>query len=57
VMWAIDFIPTSHGLGAIDFNTAPELLTLGETGTVKPEEIRIELEAAASGHPEHLRQF
>ena len=57
VLWAIDFIPTPSGLCAIDFNTAPELVTLGETGTVSPDEIRAELEKAAAEFPSHLNQF
>jgi hypothetical protein len=57
VLWAIDFIPSSQGLLAIDFNTAPDLDTLGETGAVTPAEILEELHRAAGADPGLLRQF
>jgi hypothetical protein len=57
VMWAIDFIPSAQGLLAIDFNTAPDLDTLGETGAVGPAEILEELGHAARSCPELLNQF
>ncbi len=57
VLWAIDFLSTPHGLLAIDFNTAPELSTLGESGLLEPGEVAAELNHAAQLHPAHLRQF
>ncbi len=57
VLWAIDFLPSAHGLLAIDFNTAPDLATLGETGAVPPLALREELELAAATAPATLRQF
>jgi hypothetical protein len=56
-MWAIDFIPAATGLLAIDFNTAPDLDTLGETARVAPEEILAELAHAAAREPESLGQM
>jgi hypothetical protein len=52
VLWAIDFLPTPFGLLAIDFNTAPDLITLD--GVVSPRELLNELERAS---PEHLVQL
>ncbi len=57
VLWAIDFLPSAQGLLAIDFNTAPDLTTLGETNTLTAGEILAELECAAANYPEHLNQF
>ncbi len=57
VLWAIDFLPAADGLLAIDFNTAPDLTTLGDTDCVTAEELRDELLAAAAESPESLRQF
>lgn len=54
VLWAIDFLPTPLGLLAIDFNTAPELSTLGEQRAATEAEIRAELELAP---PQHLEQL
>jgi hypothetical protein len=56
VLWAIDFVPSAAGLLAVDFNTAPQLETLGEVGALEIEEIARELERAAAEHPEHLAQ-
>lgn len=56
-MWAIDFIPAAFGLMAIDFNTAPELSTLGETSTVSALEILSELTYCGSKNPASLQQF
>jgi len=57
VLWAIDFLPSPFGLLAIDFNTAPQLATLGETHVLSPEEVRIELQHAAQSAPQHLEQW
>ena len=57
VLWAIDFIPSPAGLLAVDFNTAPELATLGETQAVGAGEILEELEFAARQMPGSLAQF
>jgi hypothetical protein len=57
VLWAIDFVPSAFGLLAIDFNTAPELSTLGEEKTIGAHEIAGELEHAAEAHPTHLSQL
>ena len=57
VLWAIDFLPAAVGLLAIDFNTAPDLTTLGEMNSVTAEELREELLVAAAESPETLRQF
>lgn len=57
VLWAIDFLPSPHGLLAVDFNTAPELATLGESQLVSIEAVRRELEHAAAVAPAHLRQL
>ena len=56
VLWAIDFLPAADGLLAIDFNTAPDLATLGESGVVTVDELLCELESAAASAPETLRQ-
>jgi hypothetical protein len=56
VMWAIDFIPSAFGLLAIDFNTAPALITLGENGVLTEGDILAELERVALEHPEQLDQ-
>lgn len=56
-LWAIDFVPSCEGLLAIDFNTAPELGTLGETGRLTECEVREELDWLASSAPAHLLQF
>lgn len=57
VLWAIDFIPGPEGLLAIDFNTAPDLSTLGDTGTLEPADVQLELNRAAEQQPETFRQF
>lgn len=57
VLWAIDFLPAADGLLAVDFNTAPDLATLGETGMLTAEQIGIELAIAAEKEPETLKQF
>jgi hypothetical protein len=57
VLWAIDFIPSPLGLLALDFNTAPDLATLGESGALTAAEARAELAACASACPEQLLQF
>jgi len=57
VLWAIDFIPGPSGLLAVDFNTAPELATLGERGALTSEEALAELRFAAEHAPEQLNQF
>lgn len=57
VVWAIDFVPSAFGLLAVDFNTAPELSTLGEMGVLNTSEIEQELLRVAASCPEHLRQF
>jgi hypothetical protein len=57
VLWAIDFLPAADGLLAIDFNTAPDLTTLGEAGVVTTAEFLAELQFAAAAAPESLRQF
>ena len=54
VLWAIDFLPTSFGLLAIDFNTAPELVTIGEASAASEDELASELERASE---EELRQL
>jgi hypothetical protein len=56
-MWAIDFIPSPSGLLAVDFNTAPELATLGETRAVEAAQILEELTFAARQMPGSLEQF
>lgn len=56
-MWAIDFIPAPAGLLAVDFNTAPELVTLGETHVVSAGEILAELEWAGTQNPASLNQY
>lgn len=56
VLWAIDFIPTPAGLLAVDFNTAPDLNTLWETGRLTAAAALAELEHAALDQPETLRQ-
>jgi len=56
VLWAIDFIPSPDGLLAVDFNNAPELVTLGESGTLTPEEVRSELHHAVITRPDSLNQ-
>ena len=57
VLWAIDFIPSPTGLLAIDFNTAPQLVTLGEAKALSDEEVALELEHVARHDPAHLLQF
>lgn len=57
VMWAVDFIAGPSGLLALDFNTAPDLSTLGETGALTPEEVHRELARAARERPATLAQF
>jgi hypothetical protein len=57
VLWALDFIPSTAGLLAVDFNTAPDLSTLGETGALTPEQVRRELIDASLTVPAHLAQF
>lgn len=57
VLWAIDFLPATDGLLAIDFNTAPDLTTLGEIGVVTVEELASELHTAAATTPATLLQF
>jgi hypothetical protein len=57
VLWAIDFIRGAEGLLAVDFNTAPELSTLGETGALTAADIQRELDHAAAETPSHLQQF
>lgn len=56
VLWAIDFLPATDGLLAIDFNTAPDLATLGEAGAVTASDLMAELEFAAATTPDALRQ-
>jgi hypothetical protein len=56
-LWAIDFIPSPNGLLAVDFNTAPDLATLGETGALTNAEALAELELAAAEDPRQLAQF
>jgi hypothetical protein len=56
-LWAIDFLPTQLGLLAIDFNTAPQLVTLGENGWLSPSEVRAELTEVAARAPDQLKQF
>jgi hypothetical protein len=56
VLWAVDFVPAAEGLLAVDFNTAPDLATLGESGWVTVDEVRRELETA-SATPRCLDQF
>jgi len=57
VLWAIDLIPSPNGLLAVDFNTAPDLTTLGETGALTNAEAQAELELAAAEDPRQLAQF
>jgi hypothetical protein len=57
VLWAVDFVPAAEGLLAVDFNTAPDLTSLGESGLVTEAEVRSELEAAAASAPRSLEQF
>lgn len=57
VLFAIDFLPTPFGLLAIDFNTAPELESLGEAKVVERSELRDELVRAASEDPTCLEQL
>lgn len=57
VLWAIDFVVSEAGLLAVDFNTAPDLSTLGEAGVLTPEEVAAELDLTQRTNPEHLRQF
>ena len=57
VLWAVDFLPAPAGLLAVDFNTAPQLVTLHETSALTAEQIRTELDFAAANHPATLRQF
>jgi hypothetical protein len=54
VLWAIDFLPSAFGLLAVDFNTAPELSTLGERRAATTEELAMELARAT---PEELEQL
>lgn len=56
-LWAIDFLPAADGLLAIDFNTAPDLATLGEAGAVTAAELHDELTKVAQSTPAALRQF
>lgn len=57
VLWAVDFLPAATGLLAVDFNTAPQLITLHETSTLTAAEVHAELALTAATHPEWLRQF
>jgi hypothetical protein len=57
VLWAIDFLPTPFGLLAMDFNTAPELSTLGETGALTVAEVAKELENTFKRNPQQLKQL
>jgi hypothetical protein len=57
VLWAIDFIPSPNGLLAVDFNTAPDLTTLGEASALTNAEVQAELELAAGEDPRQLAQF
>lgn len=57
VLWAIDFIPSAEGLLAVDFNTAPDLATLGETNALTSAEALAELELAAAENSASLAQF
>ncbi len=57
VLWAVDFIPSAEGLLAVDFNTAPDLTALGESGLLTAKEVRAELEAAALISPACMAQF
>ncbi len=57
VLWAVDFVPAAEGLLAVDFNTAPDLTSLGESGLVTEAELRAELEAVAGSAPRSLDQF
>lgn len=57
VLWAVDFLPAPSGLLAVDFNTAPQLVTLHETGALTLDQVRAELDFTAATHPEWLRQF
>jgi len=57
VLWAIDYLPSATGLLAIDFNTAPDLATLGSEAAATVDELHEELERAAREQPASLRQF
>jgi hypothetical protein len=57
VLWAIDFLPAADGLLAVDFNTAPDLTTLGETGALSADAVAAELAWVWETNPEHLAQF
>jgi hypothetical protein len=57
VLWAIDFVPSPFGLLALDFNTAPQLETVGEANALTAAEAAEELAAVARTFPEQLRQF
>jgi hypothetical protein len=57
VLWAIDFIPSAWGLLALDFNTAPDLTTLGEVGALSRAQVKTELKHCARESPAHLAQF
>jgi hypothetical protein len=57
VLWAIDFVPSAFGLLAVDFNTAPELSTLGETGALSAGEVMRQLEIASASDPVSLAQM
>lgn len=56
-LWAIDFVVSPDGLLAVDFNTAPDLAILGETGALAPSEVADELAWVSQTHPEQLAQF
>lgn len=57
ILWAIDFVPSSSGLLAVDFNTAPTFQTIAAVcpGDA-PEWLRI-LEQCAAEYPAWLKQF
>jgi hypothetical protein len=57
VLWAIDFVPSPLGLLALDFNTAPQLATLGETGALTAVEVAAELHEAANRNLREFDQF
>ena len=57
VLWAIDFVVSADGLLAVDFNTAPDLSTLGECGVLDTKDVAAELEWAQRMTPDLLRQF
>jgi hypothetical protein len=57
VLWAIDFIPSPAGILAVDFNTAPDLDSLGENHALDPDTVRQELNHCAEHHPNALAQF